>query len=524
MDVRHSGAESSGIRLSELIGALSMAIDLGMGQPLEYGLASCVLAMRLGEAAGFSSADLRAAYFLSLLRYVGCNAGTYEMAALFGDELELRAEFAQIDPGQASQVMRLSLRYLREANAGASPLRLAQVFINEFLSLPRIMREQFTGHCEVAQRLAERMGLDDSIILALGQLYERWDGKGMPHGLKGEAVAPTVRLVTLAQDAVIFHRMGGSEAAVTMARQRSGGAYDPALVALFCAHAETLLADLDGDTPWQEVIELEPGPRHTLIEAELDAACQAIADFVDIKSPFLLGHSSGVAELAAAAAARGDLPANDQTLVRRAGWLHDLGQVGVSAGIWGKSEPLSERDWEAVRLHAYQAERVLARPGALAAVGAVAGRHHERQDGSGYHRGVPGSQLSPTARILAAADVYHALAEPRPHRPAYSADQAADMLGNEARNGRLDSDTVAWVLGAAGQPFSRTKATLPSGLTEREAEVLRLVARGRTVPQVADQLVVSRKTADNHVQHIYGKIGVSTRAGATLFAMEHALL
>lgn len=455
---------------------------------------------------------------------MGCNAGTYEMAALFGDELGLRSEFAQIDPGQASQVMRLSLRYLREANAGASPLRLAQVFTIEFLRLPRIMREQFAGHCEVAQRLAERMGLEDSIILALGQLYERWDGRGMPLGLKAEAVAPAVRLVTLAQDAVIFHRIGGSEAAVAMARQRSGGAYDPALVAPFCENAETLMADLDGDTPWQDVIQLEPGPRRTLSEEELDAACLAIADFVDIKSPFLLGHSSGVAELAADAAARGGLPVNDQTLVRRAGWLHDLGQVGVSAGIWGKLGPLSERDWEAVRLHPYQTERVLARPDTLAAVGAVAGRHHERQDGSGYHRGVPGSQLSPAARILAVADMYHALIERRSHRSAFSAEQAAELLESEARNGRLDSDAVAWVLGAAGQPISRTKAARPSGLTEREGEVLRLIARGQTIRQVADQLVVSRKTADNHVQHIYGKIGVSTRAGAALFAMEHDLL
>lgn len=519
-----AGAELSGVRLSELIAALSMAIDLGMGQPLEYGLTSCILAMRLGEAAGLPAADLRAAYYLALLRYVGCNAGTHEMAALFGDELSLRAEFARIDPGRASQVMRIVFRYLREANAGASPLRLAQVFATGLFSLPSTMREQFTGHCEVAQRLAERMGLDASIVLSLGQLYERWDGKGLPRGLKGEAVTPAVRLVTLAHDAVIFHRLDGTKAAVAVARERIGGAYDPALVGTFCQHADKLMMGIDGDASWQDVIDLEPGNGHRLSETELDAACLAIADFVDIKSPYLLGHSSGVAELAAGAAIRGGLAVGEQTLLRRAGWLHDLGRVGVSAGIWGKNGPLSQRDWEAVRLHSYQTERVLARPAALAAVGALAGRHHERQDGSGYHRGVAGSQLSSSARILAAADVYHALTEPRPHRSAYSVDQAAEMLKAEARDGRLDSEAVSCVLGAAGHSVSRARPPMTAGLTEREVEVLGLIARGHTIGRVADQLVVSKKTVDNHVQHIYGKIGVSTRAGATLFAMEHDLL
>jgi DNA-binding CsgD family transcriptional regulator len=198
--------------------------------------------------------------------------------------------------------------------------------------------------------------------------------------------------------------------------------------------------------------------------------------------------------------------------------------VGVSAGVWTKAGALSEREWEQVRLHPYYTERVLARPGRLARLGALAALHHERLDGSGYHRGAPAALLSPAARILAAADAYQAMTEPRPYRPARGAELAADELRREVRAGRLDRDAVDGVLAAAGHRVQRGRRPFVAGLTEREVEVLRLVARGHSKKEIAARLVIAEKTADNHVQHIYEKIGVSTRAGATLFAMEQHLL
>jgi DNA-binding CsgD family transcriptional regulator len=224
------------------------------------------------------------------------------------------------------------------------------------------------------------------------------------------------------------------------------------------------------------------------------------------------------------AAERCGLPAADVVAVRRAGLLHDIGRVGVSAGIWTKPGPLSDREWEQVRLHSYYTERVLARPGALAKLGALASYHHERLDGSGYHRGAPAAIQSPAARILAVADAYQAMTELRPHRPAWTPDLAAEQLRREATAGRLDGAAVDGVLGAAGLRAGPPRREYAAGLSEREVEVLRLLARGNSIKQIAETLVLAPKTVDNHIQHIYNKIGVSTRAGATLFAIEQNLL
>jgi HD-GYP domain-containing protein (c-di-GMP phosphodiesterase class II) len=515
---------SSGIRLAELMAALSLATDLGMGYPLEQALCSCVLSVRLGEALGLDDETLREVYYQALLRYIGCNAETHAMAALVGDELALRKDISTVDTGKAPEVLGLLYQYIREAHAGASPLQLARTVAQGLLTSREFFKDAFAGHCEVAQSLATRLGFGGGIILALGQLYERWDGRGMPRGLKGEAIAPAVRVVSLAQDVIAFRRLEGADAAVAMAQARKGTAYDPRMAEAFCRQAPRLCAGLDDEPSWEMVLALEPGPRQVLTDEQFDTACQALADFADIKSPYTLGHSPGVAALAAGAARHCRLPEGDVIAVRRAGLLHDIGRVGVSAGIWTKPGPLSEREWERVRMHPYYTERVLARPGPLARLGALAAHHHERLDGSGYFRGAPAAMLSPTARILAAADVYQAMTEPRPYRPAQSGDAAATELRREARAGRLDPDAVNGVLATAGHRVRPARRDLVAGLSGREIEVLRLLARGHSMKQIGGHLSISEKTVDNHIQHIYNKIGVSTRAGATLFAMEQDLL
>ncbi len=504
--------------------ALSLATDLAMGQPMEYAVGACILAVRLGESLGLSEAELREVYYEALLRYIGCNAETGVLAAIVGDEQAMRRDFAAIDTANTPHVIRLVLRYIGQANRGASPLQLARSMAHGLLTMPRMTKETFAGHCEVAERLATRLGFDGGVVAALGQLYERWDGKGLPQGLRGESIALSVRIVTLAQDAIVFARLGGLDAALAMARERSGRAYDPRIAARFCERAVSLMEDLDDAPPWDTCLAVEPGPLAYLGEPALDAACRAFADFADIKSPSTLGHSTAVGELAGAAAGRWGLPAADAVAIRRAGMLHDIGQVGVSSSIWEKPGTLTERDWEGVRLHPYYTERILARPSALATLGSLASLHHERLDGSGYHRSVPGGTLSPGARILAVADTYQAMTEPRPHRPARRPEQAAEELRREVRAGLLDDTAVNAVLEAAGHRVRRTLRAAVAGLSEREIEVLRLVARGHSMRAIAARLVVSEKTVDNHIQHIYNKAGVSTRAGATLFAMEHDLL
>lgn len=515
---------NSGIRLAELIGALSIATDLGMGQPMEYALCSCMLSVRLGETLGLSKSDLHEIYYLALLRYLGCNAGTHEQALLLGDEIAMRTATLPMYAGEQSQFMEALHGHLRTLHKDLSPPDFDRLIAQILLTFPQVMQESAAGHCEVGQRLAARFGFVESMQQALGQAYERWDGQGVPGGLSGEDIALSVRIVALAQDVVLFHRMGGAQMAVAVAKERAGGAHDPGIVERFCQQATHLLAELETEPSWEAVLAMEPGKQISLSEEQFDTACRAIADFVDIKSPYTLGHSSGVAELAAEAARRCRLPQADIVAIRRAGMLHDVGRTGVSGGIWGKPGPLSEREWERVRLHPYYTERIFTRSIALAQLGALAALHHERLDGSGYYRRVPASSLSPAARILAAADVYHAMTEPRPHRPALAPEAAAEQLRQEARAGKLDSEAVSGVLAAAGHRVRTSRHEMVAGLSEREVEVLRLLARGHSKKQIAGLLFISEKTVSHHTQHIYTKIGVSTRAGAALFAMQHDLL
>jgi HD-GYP domain-containing protein (c-di-GMP phosphodiesterase class II) len=516
-------SSNSNLRLAELVSALSLASDLGMGQPMEYALRSCVLAVRLGESLGFSESDLRGAYYQALLRYIGCNAETYMLAAIVGDELALRTDLAGLYNGHTYEILGLMMRSIQQANEGTSPLHLAQMVAQGFLAWPQ-KKETSVGHCQVASRLAARLGFEEPIQHALIQSYERWDGRGIPGAFKREDIVPAVRVVALAQDVIIFHRIGGFDAAVAMAQERKGTAYDPRMVECFCRQAAHLLTEIEEEPTWEVVLDLEPGAHPFLSETQFDEACSALADFADVKSPYTLGHSRGVAELAASAAQRCGLPETDVVAIRRAGLLHDIGRVGVSTGIWVKPGPLSEREWERVRMHPYYTERVLARPPVLARLGALASFHHERLDGSGYHRGVPASMLSPAARILAAADVYHAMIEPRPHRPARTPEEAAEELRREVHAGRLDGAVVNGVLVAAGHHVRSTRRALVAGLSEREVEILRLIARGHSKKQIGELLTISQKTVDHHIQHIYNKINVSTRAAATLFAIEHDLL
>ena len=382
----------------------------------------------------------------------------------------------------------------------------------------------FVGHCEVAQQLAERFGFDQHIIFGLGQLYERWDGKGLPRHIQGEAIAPAVLVVTLAQDMVRFYRLGGLQASLTTARQRKGGAYAPNLVDIFCAHAVELFKGLDQEQSWSEVLRLEPAPQQTLTEDQFENACRVLADFVDIKSIYTLTHSSGVADLSAEAARLSGLPSSDVKTLWRAALVKEIGRTGISSSILEKNSPLNEREWEHVRLHTYYVERIFARTPALSNLGALASLHHERMNASDYHRGLLAANQSLLARILSAADVYHSLTEARPYRPALDAASAAQELHRLVQAGKLDGDAAHFVLLAAGHKTNQARKKIVAGLSRREVDVLRLLSRGLTIKQIADKLVISDKTADSHIQHIYTKINVSTRVAATLFAMQHQLL
>lgn len=513
-----SGAD---VRLAELVGALSLATDIGMGQPFDQGCRTCLLAVRLAGEAGAPPANGGRVYYLALLRYAGCTADAGEAAALFGDELAAYAAFARLDPGRSGEVLGWLVRHAGAGRGAAGRLRRLAGALAEGSSG---VRETYRGHCEVARRLAERLGPGSVLGRAIDHAFERWDGAGFPAGLAGEAIEPAARIVALARDVEVIARVAGPDAARAAVRARSGRAYEPALADLFLRRADALLGSLEEDASWAALMAAEPGPPRLLPEARMDDACRVMAQFADLKSRFTRGHSEGVSDLAEAAGWRADLPAERVTALRRAGLLHDLGRAGVPSGVWDRPGPLSDGGWERVRLHPYFTARILGRSSVLEPYATLAASHHERLDGSGYHRGCGPRDLDLPARILGAADAYSAMTEERPHRPGLAPEAAAAALERQAGEGRLDGDAVHLVLSAAGRPADPPRRPIPAGLTEREAEVLGLLARGLSNREMGARLGISPKTVGHHIAHIYGKIGVSTRPGATLFAVEHDLV
>jgi HD-GYP domain-containing protein (c-di-GMP phosphodiesterase class II) len=461
-------------------------------------------------------------FCLALLRSTGCTATAHEFAAAVGDDIAFYQQFSSVNYVSSGDIFQPLYRYLAQIQPWTQRARTLATFV---AAMPRMNPQvRISSHCEVAQQVAGRLGFGDRMAGLLFQTFERWDGRGMPKGLKGEAIDPIVRIVQLTEDAAGFYNVGGVDAALAIVRRGQGTAHDPFLVDAFCQEAVSLLPTLESPTLWDDVLDLEPTPHRTFGEDDLETIAAAIADFADLKSPYLVGHSRGVARVAAAAAQRLGLSDSTAQLARTAGLIHDLGRTAISNRIWDKPGPLTNSEWESVRLHPYYTDRFLVRAGPLAAPGSVGAMHHERPDGSGYPKGLPGTLQSTVVRLLEAADAFQAMTEPRQYRAPLSVEQAADGISSAARARRLDPEVVEAIGATLGLRRESNRRAWPANLTDREVEVLRLIARGDTTRQIAQALSISAKTADHHIQHIYDKIGTSTRAAATYFAMQHDLI
>jgi HD-GYP domain-containing protein (c-di-GMP phosphodiesterase class II) len=508
------------IRAAEVVGALSLATDLGTGQPLEHALRTAMLAVRLGELAGTSARELADTYYVALLHASGCTSNGHEATLLYGDDIEHRAAFYLIDPTNPPEVLAF---YRAHIGAGQPPEVRAALIQDAIANAGPRARDAFATMCEIAQRFAGWLDLGSNIEAALEYVFARWDGRGFPD-IRGDAIPLPMRLLHVARDISLFLSAAGPDEARSVLERRSGTAYDPRLAELALRNLDELLAELDETRMWEQVLEIEPFPQLWIGGETVDAAFVAIAALTGLKSPWLREHSTGVADLAEAAAWRLGLPAASVRLLRYAALAQDLGRVGVSNAIWEKPGPLGFGEWERVRLHPHFTERAFAQSRELAPIGMLAGSHHERLDGSGYHRGTRGPGLDQAARILAAADSYCAMREERPYRPALAAAAAEAELMREVEEGRLDPEAVDAVLAAAGHRVAQRPRELPSGLTERELEILLVLVRGKSNQEIADDLSISVKTVGNHVQHVYEKAGVRSRAAATLWAFEHDLV
>lgn len=512
-----------GVRLAELLATVSLASDLAHNVAAESALRDALLSVRLARLAGWSSPDPSDAFYLALLYHVGCTGAVAIQSRMgAGDDVSVRRWLSEVDFADGPEMMRVAVTRVASHWEPAQWAAGVAGFISESRSAPEV----FANVADVAVRLSERLGASPRVTTALGHAYARWDGKvfpGLPHKDELSAIARLVHMVHVAQ---IYYQVGGIDAADGTVRERTGGEFDPELARLWLQNSRDLLDRLGLESVWDETLAAEPEPHRWVATPHLDEVSRALADFVDLKSPYTRGHSSRLARLVEDAASEVGLAQAEITTLRRAAHVHDLGNVSIPELIWGKRGPLNPSERARVELHAYHTQRILTVSPALRACGEVAGLHHERIDGSGYHRGLPAAALPLSARLLIAAEVFQAMREDRSWRPRLDAKDASDQLMREVSSGRLDRRAADAVLAAAGQRSKTDRATRkwPAGLTDREVEVLQVLARGLSNKQIAASLHISAATVHTHVINLYGKIAVNTRAGATLFALEHDLI
>lgn len=517
------------IRTSDVLGALSLAGDLAVGLPAEHGLRSCLVAMRLAERLSLPAWEQITVYYTSLLMDAGCTAWTSQIAKrMLTDEIVARRELVfHTDIRSRFQLVGWMWRFLAH---GAPFATRAGRFVDFAAHGPDVLREGFLNTCDVARDLAARLGMPEEVQGALLSVFEQWDGGGFPRGLQGQNIPMACRVVYLAAFFEVFHASGGRAGAIELTRRGRGRAFDPEAVdALLAAtnDADFWRAIESEEGLWPAVMSLEPENRlRWTSEEQVTDAAVALADFADMKSAYSLGHSRRVAAAAEAIALRLRLPEAEQLDLRRAALTHDLGLVAVPSFVLDKPRAkLTRSEWEQVRLHPYHGERILSNVPALRAAAGLVGAHHERIDGDGFPRGLTERQTPVGAQIIAVSDRFDELTHDAPDRSALAPEEALKVMEQEVGSS-FSAGVFEPLKGALGFPQAAapSRREWPAGLTDREVEVLRLAARGFNRRETASKLSVSESTVRTHLEHIYAKIGVSSRAAATLFAVEHELL
>jgi HD-GYP domain-containing protein (c-di-GMP phosphodiesterase class II) len=509
----------SGVRLAEIVRAMSLAVDLGLGQPWDHVAHACLLACRMAQKLGLPADERARLFYVTMLGWVGCIADSHEVGRWFGDDNSYRSDVYDTDLTPLS-FLGFLMQHAGSEGAGSSKLQARGMLV---ATGGRGVQDWLRTHCEVTGTIATRLGLGIQVADPLRYAFARWDGKGLPKGVRGSEIPLPIQLWHVADVVEVHARRGGVQAAIAVAQARRGTQFAPEVVDVFCDNADEILGSVEDDPTLDRMIESDVSLRPILSNTGLDDVLLVIADYADLKSPYFSGHSQGVAQLCATAGRRLGITGAEAALLRRAALVHDIGRVGVPNTIWEKPGPLSATETDRMRLHPYYTQRVLARPGGLASIGELGAMAHERLDGTGYFRGLSGSAIGLPARVLAAANSLRSLQEPRSHREAFPQKTAATVLVGEARAGRLDADAVDAVLDAAGQPRTRRPHGV-ADLTARETEVLVLLAGGASNRQIATRLGMAPKTAGNHIEHIYVKTGVRSRAAATFFAMQHGVL
>jgi HD-GYP domain-containing protein (c-di-GMP phosphodiesterase class II)/DNA-binding CsgD family transcriptional regulator len=525
----------------DLLGALSLAADMAMGLAAGHGVRATYIGMRIADVLGLPPAVRADLFYAELLMDAGCTAWASQVAAtILGDDIAARRQlFFFSDMADPRSVLRWLMGYMARGERPGTRLRHALRFA---VRGRPFMLEGLQNTSEVAARMAGRLERSAGVQEALRFAFERWDGTG-PGGRSAGSIPLVSRIVYASIFLEVFHQAAGRSAAVSLARARRGRTLDPEVVDAFLRAAadDEFWRGLEGQSTFALVRALEPdSPARSFPADRLDDAARAFGDFADLKSFYSAGHSRRVARLAERTASSMGLSPADVEATRRAALLHDLGLVAVPSFVLHKSEARrSEAERESLRLHPYHGDRILSRVPAFDPARPLVAAHHEQPDGRGYPQGLGRDRLALGAAALAAADRFDDLTHAGPERPALAPEAALRELERQSGTG-LSPDALAALRrvvdaadAEAGAPASGpgptarpppADATWPSGLTDREVEVLRLLSTGASRGAMAARLAVSEHTVRHHLEHIYAKIDVRTRVEATLFAMEHGLL
>lgn len=502
--------------LAEVLGSLSTATDLAAGNPPGSALTASALAVRLGRQLGLSEDDLSALYYACITRFIGCTSTSEDTAAItFGDELTPYIALSLADLADPASVRsELEARALPDAPQEAR----AALFDGLAAMGPDLMRLG-SAHCAQAMSLTRRLPVPSQVPDILGRLESRWDDLHPVHPA-GPDLLPETRIIEFAVVAELHRRVGGRRSMVEVALARNGTQFAPDVVAAFLDDPAGLTAGFDRTKEWQTYLDSEPGPKRWIDRSDLRSVAMAFADFTDNKSRWFVGHSRQVAGLVYRVACAQSTDEDWCDTAFNAGLLHDIGKCAIPNGIWEKDTPHSQIEDMQARQHTSHTEFVLSLSSVFAATRDIACSAHERADGSGFHRRT--RLEDQRAAALAAANHFEELTRDAPHRAALGKGEAAEALLAEAHAGRLPRDTVRLVLEEVGEARASARS-YPEGMTPREADVLRQLAKGKTNKEIARNLDVSPKTVDNHLQNLYRKIGATSRAAAAMYAFEHGI-
>jgi HD-GYP domain-containing protein (c-di-GMP phosphodiesterase class II) len=520
-----ANGERPGGNLAALLCALSFATGLGLSERMEHGLNSAYLGLRLADVLNLPNEEREAIFYGALLKDVGCTACSAGFSAFFpDDELVPRSDFMLVDPTRLNDIIAwLSRNVPVDSHL---PIRISRLL--SFLGqCGPVVKEVMRGHCEIAELFARRLGFPDYVQRTLRFQWERWDGKGLAYGLAGTTVPMAARILHSALTLELAYGFGGPAAARALAREQRGARFDPEVVDAF------LTLEKQADF-WQtleheaaEAVSLAmqpPTSADRVMADQMEVVCEALADFVDIKSHGSWNHSRIVADVAVDMGSYLGLGGSEQTRLRCAALVHDLGNVAIPLRILEKGDRRSASEWEYYRLHSYYTQRVLERVEPLQELAQAAAATHEWINGQGYHRQLIGEQIPLNGRILAVADTYAQLTQQQGDQvePTDALREMRPLVGTQFDRSCYNALTASLT------SAHRVKRTAPErrqlgDLTEREAEVLRLLAQGQSNPQIAKALVITRKTVEHHLEHIYNKIGVTCRTSAVVYAVQHGI-